>query len=148
LKFADGHVSIRRGKLRFRNEPEPVFRFVVEAANKEHRMTLEAAVPVQVVVEASESDDRTLVVHVCGELDMESRDSIEPALMAAVASAEAIVLDLGKLMFCDSTGIAMFCAVHEKAVAEARPLVFRNVRGIVRRAFALTGVDANFELTE
>jgi anti-sigma B factor antagonist len=108
-----------------------------------------AAVPVHVVVEASESDGRSvLILRVCGELDLASRDSVEPAIMSAVLSADALVLDLAELTFCDSNGIAMFCAVREKAAAEETPLAFRNVVGMVRQLFALSGVDTMFGLIE
>ena len=107
-------------------------------------MTLEE-VPAHVVVDASELEGE-LVLRVCGDLDMSTRDVIEPALMAAVASADSVIVDLLDLEFCDSTGIAMFYAVHEKAEADNTRFAFRNVHGIVLRAFEITGMDGTFGL--
>jgi anti-sigma B factor antagonist len=89
-----------------------------------------------------------LVLRVCGELDMDSRSVIEPAIVAAVVSAESVVLDLAELTFCDSSGIAMFCAIREKAIAEETPLALRNLVGVVARVFSIAGIDALFNLIE
>jgi ABC-type transporter Mla MlaB component len=58
-------------------------------------------------IDASE-ENGTLVLRVCGELDMASRDAIEPALLAAVTSVSTVILDLHDLSFCDSCGLATF----------------------------------------
>jgi anti-sigma B factor antagonist len=89
-----------------------------------------------------------LVLKITGELDVTSRDAIEPALIAAVCSSSSVIIDLDGLSFCDSNGIAMFIAIQEKAVAQASHLEFRNVRGMVRRVFEITCLDMIVELDE
>src|SRR5436190_22697450 len=53
-----------------------------------------------------------LVLRIGGELDLESRDPVERAVLAAVVSMGAATLDLAELTFCDSNGVAMLVAAH------------------------------------
>jgi anti-sigma B factor antagonist len=109
-------------------------------------MTLEA-VPghVEDWIEVSESG-ATLVLRIGGELDFDSRDSIEPAVMAAIASTGSVIIDLGELTFCDSHGVAMFLAAYEKARAEGTTLAVRHVLPSVRRVFEITNLDSRIDL--
>jgi anti-sigma B factor antagonist len=101
------------------------------------------AVPAEVNgwIEVSEQG-AMLVLRIGGELDRATRDSIEPAVAAAIASAGTVVLDLAELTFCDSSGIAMFVRAHEDARARGTALATRNARPSVRRVFEITGIDA------
>lgn len=111
-------------------------------------MTLDA-VPVQVVVGASEADvPDTLTIRVIGELDMQGCARVQSQLVAAIATAKRVVLDLAELTFCDSSGLAVFCVARETAVAEGRTLVLCNVAGPVRRVFAISGLDDRFGLAD
>lgn len=89
----------------------------------------------------SVSEPNGIVLRIRGELDMASRDSVEPAVMAAILADRSVVIDLAELTFCDSNGIAMFIAADEKAKAEGTNFVMRNAVPQVRRIFELTGVD-------
>jgi len=89
-----------------------------------------------------------LVLRIAGELDAASRPAIEPTLIAAIASAPRVIFDLAAVSFCDSTGIAMFITVHEKATADDKPLSMRNVPARLHRLFEITGVDKIFDITE
>ena len=111
-------------------------------------MTLEA-VPAHVRdwIEVSDSGT-TLVVRICGELDADSVKSFGPAIMAAIASGGSVIIDLGELTFCDSHGIAMFVEARERARAEGRSLAIRNLLPPVQRLFAVTGLDAVFDLID
>ena len=91
-------------------------------------------------IEISESG-ATLVIRVGGELDASNRADIEPAVLAAIASAQSVIIDLAELTFCDSRGIGMFIAAHEKARAEGTAISFRHVVGPVRRVFDITRLD-------
>jgi anti-anti-sigma factor len=79
---------------------------------------------------------------------MATRDVIEPAVIAAIPTARALILDLGDLTFCDSSGIAMFLAAREKAEAEGTALTLGNLRPSVARVFAISGVDQVLAITE
>ncbi len=89
----------------------------------------------------------TLIVCVGGELDLASRGVIEPAVLAAIPSAAAVVFDLTDLTFCDSSGITMFVTAHQKAEANGAALRFRNLSPAVARVFAISGVDQLLEIT-
>jgi anti-anti-sigma factor len=90
----------------------------------------------------------TLILRLHGELDAESRRVIEPAVLAAIPSAYAVVLDLRDLRFCDSTGVAMFVAAHEKAKAEGTTLTLDNLQPSVARVLSVSGVDKVLHIAE
>jgi len=98
-------------------------------------------------VEVSEPGD-TLVLRICGELDVQTRDSIEPAVIAAIATADSVMIDLAELTFCDSHGIAMFIAAHEKASTDGTAFAIRQLPPMVRRLFAITGLDTVVDLVD
>jgi anti-sigma B factor antagonist len=66
--------------------------------------------------------------------------------MAAIATGGSVIIDLAELTFCDSHGVAMFIAAHEKATAEGTALAVRHVLPPVRRIFAITNLDGLIEL--
>jgi anti-sigma B factor antagonist len=83
----------------------------------------------------------TLILRLCGELDVANRAVIEPAISAAIPSAYAVVLDLGSVTFCDSSGIALFLAAHHQAEDAGVTLTFHNVPTCVARVLAISAVD-------
>jgi anti-sigma B factor antagonist len=89
----------------------------------------------------------TLILHLRGELDLASREIFEPAIMAAIPTAYAVVLDLSELTFCDSNGLSMFVAAHEKAAGNGTELTLRNLQPAVRRVFLVAGLDRRFKIT-
>ena len=93
-------------------------------------------------------EPETLVLRVGGEVDMAGRDAVEPALMAALPTADTVVVDLGDLTFCDSTGISMFVAANEKAQAHGTVLKFRNLAPNVARVFEISGISRLLAITE
>jgi anti-sigma B factor antagonist len=90
----------------------------------------------------------TLILHICGELDSTSRAPIETAVMAAIPTAYKVVLDLTELTFCDSTGLSMFLAAHQKAEAEGHPLIFANIPLTIARLLEITALDHVLHLAE
>ena len=98
-------------------------------------------------VEVSE-EPGSLILRLCGELDIATRDMIESAVMAAIPSVDSLILDLGDLTFCDSSGVAMFLAAREKAEAEGTALTLGNLQANVARVFAVSGVDQVLAITE
>jgi len=90
----------------------------------------------------------TLVLRIGGELDTASCKVIEPTIATAIATASAVIIDLGELTFCDSSGVGLFIATNTKAVAAGTALSIRNVRPPVRRIFQITNLDAVIELVE
>jgi anti-sigma B factor antagonist len=99
-----------------------------------------------VSVDVSQGPD-TLVLALRGELDITCREHVEPALFAALATAREVIVDLGNVTFCDSIGLAMFISVHERAEAQGKRLVLRNLLPNVWRVFDVTGVHERLEIT-
>lgn len=91
-------------------------------------------------IEVSESG-AAFVLRIGGELDAHSRGSIEPTVMAVIASGGSVIFDLGALTFCDSQGVSMFIAADEKARAEETTLAVRHLVPPVRRVFEITNLD-------
>ena len=85
-------------------------------------------------------ENGTLVLRLCGELDMASRDAIEPVVMAAIATVGSVVLDLGDLSFCDSNGLAMLITASQQVAANGSSFAVCNMRPSVRRAFDIAGL--------
>jgi anti-sigma B factor antagonist len=94
------------------------------------------------------ADSGTLILRLCGELDLASRDVLEPAVMAAIPTAYKVILDLVDLTYCDSIGIAMFLAAHENAEAAGTILVFADLQPSVRRVFEISGIDKVVNITD
>jgi anti-sigma B factor antagonist len=90
----------------------------------------------------------TIVLSFRGELDIEARDSFESVVLAAIPTAQAVILDLGDLTFCDSSGLALFITATEKAAEEGTVLTFRNVHPTVERVFRITGLDQVLDIAE
>ncbi len=83
-----------------------------------------------------------------GELDRASREIVEPAVLAAIPTAYTVILDLGDLKFCDSSGVALFVAANEKAKAVGTTLKLGNLNPAVSRVFGITGIDRVLDITE
>ncbi len=100
-------------------------------------------------IDVHELSDGQTVIRVCGELDISSREYVESALLATIASASTdIVVDLGELTFCDSTGLSLFILASEQVRARGSALSFANVPPLVRRLFTIAGLGETFGLSD
>ena len=88
----------------------------------------------------------TLVVRIAGELDEETLSAIGQEVMAAVATGNAVVLDVAELTFCDSHGIGMFIAAAAKARAQGTDFAVRGLRAPMRHLFEITGLAREINL--
>ncbi|HEX6153854.1 MAG TPA: STAS domain-containing protein [Solirubrobacterales bacterium] len=75
-----------------------------------------------------------------GELDLSNAKTLEDALTEAFASDKRILVDLGRLQFLDSTGIALLVAALGRSDAERLSFV-PSESSAVRRLLSLTGLD-------
>jgi anti-anti-sigma factor len=75
-----------------------------------------------------------------GELDLSNAKIVEAALTEAFASDKKILIDLGRLEFLDSTGIALLVNALGRPDAERLSFVPSESSG-VRRLLGLTGLD-------
>ncbi|MFG1749931.1 STAS domain-containing protein [Streptosporangium sandarakinum] len=83
---------------------------------------------------------RLLVV--TGDLDHHTspglRDTVEELPMEA---GSGVVVDLSALTFCDSTGIAVLIAAHQRAQAAGASLALAGIDPDIARVFRIMGLD-------
>ncbi|MGA4983005.1 STAS domain-containing protein [Streptomyces sp. GESEQ-13] len=89
------------------------------------------------------------LLEVAGDLDHSNAHHLRGAAVAAVVPAGlTLVLDLGELGFCDSSGITALIAVRNHVVAAGAALVLVAVPEALRRLLHLTGLDQVFDLRD
>ncbi|WP_406055492.1 STAS domain-containing protein [Streptomyces sp. NBC_01077] len=87
----------------------------------------------------------TAVVTVAGELDRDTQEPLHAALTEALdRRPERIVVDCGRLTFCDSTGLNLLLTTRLDAVEAGSRLELAALRPPVDRVFDITGVVAVF----
>jgi anti-sigma B factor antagonist len=75
-----------------------------------------------------------------GELDLSNAPTVESSLEAALLSGKAVLVDLGKLEFIDSTGIALLVTALNRRDAWKLGFLPSETAG-VRRVLSLTGLE-------
>jgi anti-anti-sigma factor len=87
-------------------------------------------------------------VAVQGELDIDTAPRLDAALLDAERERPATLrLDLGGLVFIDSTGLRSVLAAHRRAEGEGRKLALQNLQPEVARVLEMTGADRILALT-
>lgn len=81
-----------------------------------------------------------VVVALAGECDLAAREALTSALLAAVASAQVVVVDVGGLHFIDSSGVHGLVTAHHAARRDDGRLYVVNAGGVVARVLDMTGV--------
>lgn len=105
-------------------------------------------------VQTEELDGGIRVFTVRGELDMNTASELEQALDGALEDEEAaVMLDLSKCEFIDSTGIALIVRTWQRLDRDAGnggkgKFVLCCVNHQVRRLLKITGVESSITLHE
>jgi|1186.fasta_scaffold87268_2 anti-anti-sigma factor len=101
----------------------------------------------QLEVERRAANGRTQVIALTGELDVGTVDRFRTAVREAIQGrATAVVADLTRLTFMDSSGLAaMLVALRDLSRAGSRLLV-ACANPTVLRIFHVTRTDATFEI--
>jgi anti-anti-sigma factor len=81
-----------------------------------------------------------------GELDLSNAPTVEAALAEAIESEKKVVIDLGRLAFLDSTGVALIVRTLSRTDAE-RFSFLPSRSGGVRRLLEMTGLDQRMVLS-
>lgn len=88
------------------------------------------------------------LLHLGGEVDLAAAPAIRDRLTALVQqlgvgreAPDAVVLDLGRVTFIDSTGLSMLVAAHSRFGESGKELRVAAVPPRVRRVLELTGLD-------
>jgi anti-sigma B factor antagonist len=76
-----------------------------------------------------------------GELDLFTSAELTRALREYERRAHRLVLDLSKLRFLDSAGLALLIAQHRRAQYDGTEFAIANASGDVRRVLAISGLD-------
>ncbi len=91
----------------------------------------------------------TAVVTVAGEIDLRSALTLRDHLLAVTeAGFTSIVIDFGKVLFCDASGLGALVALANRLRATGGGVWLAGVRPPQRRLFQLTGLDRRFPLCE
>ncbi|HEX2577394.1 MAG TPA: STAS domain-containing protein [Aquihabitans sp.] len=86
----------------------------------------------------SSTEDVT-TIHLSGELDMGSAPQLAACMQAVLATRpDRVVVDCADLTFMDSAGIAVLVTAWNNTDGRT---ALRNLRPIVRRVIAVTGLD-------
>jgi anti-anti-sigma factor len=94
-------------------------------------------------------DRHEVVLILSGELDLQSAAELERELAAIRCERPSrMLLDLSRLDFMDSAGLAMIIDAERAAREDGIGLRLRRGRPQVRRLFELTGAGARFTFAE
>jgi anti-sigma B factor antagonist len=88
-------------------------------------------------------------VHIAGEVDVSTVDTLERDLLSAVATASPrslIVLECSEVTFLGSCGISLLLSVHHVALAQDTPVRIVAPQRAVRRPVQLIGYDRTLHL--
>ncbi|MFE0654549.1 STAS domain-containing protein [Streptomyces sp. NPDC059534] len=72
-------------------------------------------------------DNRQAVAYVTGELDIATAPRIRQALLDTIHRHEQVIIDLGRLEFCDCAGLSALITAHKTARAHGTALAIRNI---------------------
>jgi anti-anti-sigma factor len=76
------------------------------------------------------------------EIDITNAEALRSALLTAAAGGHgALVVDMTRTQFCDSSGLHALIAAHKRAGAAGREVLLVIPSVAVLRVFALTGMD-------
>ncbi|MET9771355.1 STAS domain-containing protein [Streptomyces sp. NPDC006415] len=85
------------------------------------------------------------VIELTGELDHHTAPEVRDALPAlSLRPGQQLVLDLGALTFCDSTGITVLIAARNHTLAAEASIVLVAVPDRVSRIFRIVGLEQVF----
>ena len=98
----------------------------------------------RLLVEVRE-EGSSAVVTVVGELDHHTADLLRESLDESLAKGfSRLVVDCGRLDFCDSTGLNVLLGARLKAEAAGGGVHLVAMQPVVARVFEITGADAVF----
>ncbi len=108
----------------------------------------DAASPVRLQI-VEEEDRGTVVLKLSGELDIASAPALEQALQdVEEAGARRLLIDLGELLFMDSTGLRALLLARRQATESERELLLRQGPRQVQRVFELSGTLDRFSFQD
>jgi anti-anti-sigma factor len=90
-------------------------------------------------VEVVDRSNGVAQVHLVGEMDIASEQSVASVIerLMSDADAQTIVIDLSDVSFCDAAGLGVFAHAQRGAAATGRTIVLANPKPIVGRLFEI-----------
>ncbi len=108
------------------------------------RTTRRFVSPLDISVTASDTDT---VVTVSGEIDLAVSDSLRRSLEEELRfTPAALIADLSKVTFCDSSGFTAFVQIRAKAEEAGVPFILVTQERALLRPMSLLGLDAVFNV--
>jgi anti-anti-sigma factor len=87
------------------------------------------------------------VVAVCGEIDLRTADVLRARLTELHAAGHrTLVLDFGRVTFCDAAGLGVLVAAHNRASADGGGVRLCGLRPAQRKLLRITGLHRVFGL--
>ncbi|MGW7266988.1 STAS domain-containing protein [Streptomyces sp. NPDC054842] len=100
--------------------------------------------PPQPTVRAVPAGDRT-VVTVSGDIDMDTEETLEQHLVAALAgSVGGVDVDMGGVGFCDCSALNVLLRLRRRALEDGRTVVVRTPGAALHRLLSITGTAPLF----
>jgi anti-sigma B factor antagonist len=101
----------------------------------------------QLLVEelAAEPDGGT-VLRIHGELDIGTAEQLRRGAGPYLDAGRRLLLDLSRVTFCDSTGLAVLVGFHKRLAASGGRLELSSPVPRVRQLLAITGLDRVFTI--
>jgi anti-sigma B factor antagonist len=94
-------------------------------------------------IEINADPPTKLTVQLTGELDLVARPTVVEQVTSALGGqpgADRVVIDLGGVSFCDSSGLGALLAVQRTAAEQGAAVVLRSVPSTVARVLDMAGV--------
>jgi anti-sigma B factor antagonist len=87
-----------------------------------------------------------VLVTVAGEVDIATAPRLQDRLAALAATGRPLIVDLDRVTFIDASGLGVLARVASQARAQGASLHAVCARHLVRRLFAITGLDRQVPL--
>ena len=81
------------------------------------------------------------VIELVGELDLGTIPKLEPRLFKALRAHDAVVMDLSRLSFIDSSGIGLLIEAHRAGNGRRKLHTIVSPGSQAARVFAIAGID-------
>jgi anti-sigma B factor antagonist len=88
----------------------------------------------------------TVVLRIHGELDISTADQLRSAVGPHLSGGGTVELDLSRVTFCDSTGLAVLVGFHKRLAASGGALVLYAPVQRVRHLLTITGLSRVFQV--
>jgi anti-anti-sigma factor len=97
----------------------------------------------------TETEGSSALLRIRGDLDLQVVDQVTEALtQIEAAGPELLVIDVSRLTFMDSTGMAAIAAAHIRALEAGRRFAIVRPPAGVRQAFDRTRLDEVITITD